>query len=1048
MGACHSDNSPEEEEERNIQRKGLGTNTASRQISHNPKSTPTSDEVQEKVRKKEKCDAKVAIAESGNVDGNPALSNISNEDISSNFCSQASAAGKNEEDPSSVPKENQNINWGESICTLLHQDPPVVAVSFEDTMDKALEFICRWVGLGANEISVLQLKAQHTLISLQNKKLDSKCSRDAGKAIGGEEEGYKDSLSAAKLSDSKCTPFSTKDELSSPGLPSTFPQTLENKENLNIRIDAKFVEEKLAYLRRQVANLGRPQKSLDHSITEFNSELLALVNRLSSTFLPSLESASSNQNTRNGLLGEVRTLEKSFAQSLEIAFVFKGRVAEFVQHSGMKDNCDSKFMEARVFTASYKVDQAIVVLKREIAITAMLKERVKILTENDCGRNFFPKRTPINSPEARTLMNIARECERKAENESQRKRKRKAPPPSFPPPRSRSSTSSSQPLREGARPRSRGASLIEENLNPKIGEEVLQQKYNNKIFLFALRLGLKQMRLAKESKIASSRETRSVSNSSEKLPVKSIHQRRRSYSYSVTDGQVNAGFKYNGEEEEEVPFKIRTQSLDEGSPQLLPLHRFSSSAQTNPIPKASPLPPLPVSKQARYLRAASTPTDPMHKAPPLRPLPVSRQSRYLRAVPHRPRKYEHTRKLFTQRQREMKKIIQGEGSKLNYAARQKMELGNPSKLYRAEALFSEMKAFEHEDKAEFFSQGGMKFGVKSFESPAFPGYIPEGQLSQFTFSTLAPSAFVEIRKTVGIKESDFADALENGDLEPFSTNSKSGASFYFSPQLPLIIKIVGSEEYRFLANSIREYHDHVLHNPSTLLARVVAMHLLQLHAKTFHIIVMEAVWSQPDSSPLCQQAPPPQFMHLIYDLKGSTQGRSASAKDIALPPTPSQTATILKDNDLRLSKRIFEIGYSLRNRYLSQLKKDVRFLVRMGVLDYSMLVGVHIPRLSGTTKILSGSVDDDNDGFVSVERNQKSEENMGEQDGWKGPIWSKDKQEVYHIGIIDYLVPYGLRKRGEYFLKSKVQGFGDTISVLPPKEYGERFLEFISKVLC
>eukprot|EP00466_Bigelowiella_natans_P003912 jgi/Bigna1/60713/fgenesh1_kg.14_\ len=189
-------------------------------------------------------------------------------------------------------------------------------------------------------------------------------------------------------------------------------------------------------------------------------------------------------------------------------------------------------------------------------------------------------------------------------------------------------------------------------------------------------------------------------------------------------------------------------------------------------------------------------------------------------------------------------------------------------------------------------------------------------------------------------------------------------------------------------------------------------------------------------------------MHLIYDLKGSTQGRSASAKDIALPPTPSQTATILKDNDLRLSKRIFEIGYSLRNRYLSQLKKDVRFLVRMGVLDYSMLVGVHIPRLSGTTKILSGSVDDDNDGFVSVERNQKSEENMGEQDGWKGPIWSKDKQEVYHIGIIDYLVPYGLRKRGEYFLKSKVQGFGDTISVLPPKEYGERFLEFISKVLC
>ena len=37
--------------------------------------------------------------------------------------------------------------------------------------------------------------------------------------------------------------------------------------------------------------------------------------------------------------------------------------------------------------------------------------------------------------------------------------------------------------------------------------------------------------------------------------------------------------------------------------------------------------------------------------------------------------------------------------------------------------------------------------------------------------------------------------------------------------------------------------------------------------------------------------------------------------------------------------------------------------------------------------------------------------------------------QVYFIGIIDILVQYGLRKRGEYLYKSRLRGLGQTISV-------------------
>ena len=62
----------------------------------------------------------------------------------------------------------------------------------------------------------------------------------------------------------------------------------------------------------------------------------------------------------------------------------------------------------------------------------------------------------------------------------------------------------------------------------------------------------------------------------------------------------------------------------------------------------------------------------------------------------------------------------------------------------------------------------------------------------------------------------------------------------------------------------------------------------------------------------------------------------------------------------------------------------------------------------------------------------------------KDAFRSRDGTEVYFFGIIDYLVEFSLLKQGEYFIKSKIQGLGQKMSVMPPKEYAQRFEAFVS----
>ena len=74
------------------------------------------------------------------------------------------------------------------------------------------------------------------------------------------------------------------------------------------------------------------------------------------------------------------------------------------------------------------------------------------------------------------------------------------------------------------------------------------------------------------------------------------------------------------------------------------------------------------------------------------------------------------------------------------------------------------------------------------------------------------------------------------------------------------------------------------------------------------------------------------YLQGFYDLKGSVIGRNAK---------PGQA--VKKDNDLRdhLPQESLALPPDQRSKVRVQIQADCNFLTRMGIMDYSMLVGIH-----------------------------------------------------------------------------------------------------------
>jgi hypothetical protein len=230
-------------------------------------------------------------------------------------------------------------------------------------------------------------------------------------------------------------------------------------------------------------------------------------------------------------------------------------------------------------------------------------------------------------------------------------------------------------------------------------------------------------------------------------------------------------------------------------------------------------------------------------------------------------------------------------------------------------------------------------------------FPPSASIQKFAFQDLEPTVFDLLRQAYGISSSEYrqsfklrnaADVESSGMLEKF-TEGKSGSFFYFSHNFRYIIKTVTSEEEKFLRKIAYRYYNHMKRNPNSLIVRFFGLHKVRLapEQRYISVVVMENIFFHNRHQ---------LKMSTIYDLKGSSVGRR-SLKGSRTRATYHGT---LKDLDFE--ENVW-IGGDAKTQLMEQLDQDVKFLTKSGIMDYSLLLGIHNHASSRPARFESESLD-------------------------------------------------------------------------------------------
>lgn len=305
-----------------------------------------------------------------------------------------------------------------------------------------------------------------------------------------------------------------------------------------------------------------------------------------------------------------------------------------------------------------------------------------------------------------------------------------------------------------------------------------------------------------------------------------------------------------------------------------------------------------------------------------------------------------------------------------------------------------------------------------------PSYLPE-----FDFKTYAPIIFHYFKTLYKINLDDY----QNSICSPIHSVPNSGASeslFFVTSDDKYIMKTVQHKESRFLQRLLSGYFLNIKQNPNTLLPKFFGHYRYKCisvkysinpfspkKVKNIRLVVMNNL------------IPSGVEMYQKFDLKGSTYNREAS------PPELAKTKPTLKDLDFM---KYYPNGlYLNKNDYKSlidTLKSDVSVLENYKIMDYSLLMAVR--KINDTKKKGKSKPDEDQSSNAKV-NNALTIRGI--------PAKSINGEELLlYVGIIDILQTYDPAKYVEHAIKSRVQD-KNGISVKPPREYAERFLEFMTK---
>ena len=156
---------------------------------------------------------------------------------------------------------------------------------------------------------------------------------------------------------------------------------------------------------------------------------------------------------------------------------------------------------------------------------------------------------------------------------------------------------------------------------------------------------------------------------------------------------------------------------------------------------------------------------------------------------------------------------------------------------------------------------------------------------------------------------------------------RSGSFFFFSYDNKFIIKTVSKDELKLFLEMLPAMADHYKRNPHSLIAKHFGAFTVKTDSTNeVHLVLMENTLQLKNKDGL----------DFIFDLKGSLVDRKVTGK--------TTSSTTLKDVNFLIateaSKKFIDLEDATRKKLLQVVNNDVKFLSGLGLMDYSLLLGI------------------------------------------------------------------------------------------------------------
>ena len=304
---------------------------------------------------------------------------------------------------------------------------------------------------------------------------------------------------------------------------------------------------------------------------------------------------------------------------------------------------------------------------------------------------------------------------------------------------------------------------------------------------------------------------------------------------------------------------------------------------------------------------------------------------------------------------------------------------------------------------------------------------------EFEYRNYACRAFQSLRERHGIGNEDFAQSVAAGCLSGGQVGEgKSGMLFYFTKDKRYLLKTVKESEKNFFFHQgiLQAYIEHMEAYPDTLMCRFYGLYKIRMMdpgekkkgkkkgKKNRNPWMVIIVMANTFETPLA--------LHERYDLKGSTRNRLVKDEDI------KSATSVLKDLNFKSKIYVDSVdAEALR----AQLRIDTLWLIKHGIMDYSLLLGVHkcLPQGDGERALAIAANSPEAQAAAARPGVSRWMRDLG---GIEGRTPS-GCGEVYLMCVIDTLQVYDMGKKMENMIKRRTHD-QIAISSVDPKAYGER----------